>query len=149
MKKREELLKSCHTYVNERILRLEASVRDLEHDLGNETKSSAGDKYETSREMINAEISQLERQLKEFKKLKGILSLPQLQKASTAIQLGSIVITNAANYFVAIPVGEVNIDKEKFYAIGINSPMAQLLNGKQKGDVFTFREKEVKILDVY
>lgn len=149
MKKREELLKSCHTYVNERILRLEASVRDLEHDLGNETKSSAGDKYETSREMINAEISQLERQLKEFKKLKGILSLPQLQKASTAIQLGSIVITNAANYFVAIPVGEVNINKEKFYAIGINSPMAQLLNGKQKGDVFTFREKEVKILDVY
>ena len=149
MKEREELLKSCHTYVNERILRLEASVRDLEHDLGNETKSSAGDKYETSREMINAEISQLERQLKEFKKLKGILSLPQLQKASTAIQLGSIVITNAANYFVAIPVGEVNIDKEKFYAIGINSPMAQLLNGKQKGDVFTFREKEVKILDVY
>ncbi|TXK78581.1 transcription elongation factor [Mesonia sp. K4-1] len=146
---REELLRSCHTYVNERILRLEASVRDLEHDLGNETKSSAGDKYETSREMINAEISQLERQLKEFKKLKGILSLPQLQKASTAIQLGSIVITNAANYFVAIPVGEVNIDKEKFYAIGINSPMAQLLNGKQKGDVFTFREKEVKILDVY
>ena len=149
MKVREELLRSCHTYVNERILRLEASVRDLEHDLGNETKSSAGDKYETSREMINAEISQLERQLKEFKKLKGILSLPQLQKASTAIQLGSIVITNAANYFVAIPVGEVNIDKEKFYAIGINSPMAQLLNGKQKGDVFTFREKEVKILDVY
>ena len=149
MKKREELLKSCHTYVNERILRLEASVRDLEHDLGNETKSSAGDKYETSREMINAEISQLDRQLKEFKKLKGILSLPQLQKASTAIQLGSIVITNTANYFLAIPVGEVNINKEKFYAIGINSPMAQLLNGKQKGDVFTFREKEVKILDVY
>jgi len=149
VKKREELLKSCHTYVNERILRLEASVRDLEHDLGNETKSSAGDKYETSREMINAEISQLERQLKEFKKLKGILSLPQLQKASTAIQLGSIVKTNTANYFLAIPVGEVNIDKEKFYAIGINSPMAQLLNGKQKGDVFTFREKEVKILDVY
>lgn len=149
MKKREELLKSCHTYVNERILRLEASVRDLEHDLGNETKSSAGDKYETSREMINAEISQLERQLKEFKKLKGILSLPQLQKASTAIQLGSIVKTNTANYFLAIPVREVNIDKEKFYAIGINSPMAQLLNGKQKGDVFTFREKEVKILDVY
>ena len=149
MKKREELLKSCHTYVNERILRLEASVRDLEHDLGNETKSSAGDKYETSREMINAEISQLDRQLKEFKKLKGILSLPQLQKASTAIQLGSIVITNTANYFLAIPVGEVNINKEKFYAIGVNSPMAQLLNGKQKGDVFTFREKEVKILDVY
>ena len=149
MKERKELLKSCHTYVNERILRLEASVRDLEHDLGNETKSSAGDKYETSREMINAEISQLERQLKEFKKLKGILSLPQLQKASTAIQLGSIVKTNTANYFLAIPVGQVNLDKEKFYAIGINSPMAQLLNGKQKGDVFTFREKEVKILDVY
>ena len=149
MKEREELLKSCHTYVNERILRLEASVRDLEHDLSNETKSSAGDKYETSREMINTEISQLERQLKEFKKLKGILSLPQLQKTSATIQLGSIVVTNTANYFVAIPVGEVNINKEKFYAIGINSPMAQLLNGKQKGDVFTFREKEVKILDVY
>jgi len=149
VKEREQLLEACYTYVNKRIMRLETSVRDLEHDLANETKSSAGDKYETSREMINAEISQLEQQLKEFKKLKGILSLPQLQKAFTTIQLGSIVKTNAANYFMAIPVGEINLNKEKFYAIGINSPMAQLLNGKQKDDVFAFREKEIKILDVH
>ena len=50
---------------------------------------------------------------------------------------------------MAIPVGEINLNKEKFYAIGINSPMAQLLNGKQKDDVFAFREKEIKILDVH
>ncbi|MDQ7916683.1 transcription elongation factor [Mesonia sp. MT50] len=148
MKEREELLKSCHTYVNERILRLETSVWDLERDLGNETKSSAGDKYETSREMINAEISQLESQLQEFKKLQEILQLPNLQKSGKKIQLGSIVTTSAANYFLAIPAGEIKLEKQNFYGIGINSPIAKLLLGKQKGDRFNFHQEDIKILSV-
>ena len=142
---REKLLAKCADYVEERVSRLQSSIKDLEHDLGNETKSSAGDKYETSREMMNTEINKLQNQLLSFKKLKEVLAVIENRKASTTIQLGSIVKTDAANYFISIPVGEIKVEEEKFYAIGLNSPIGKLLLGKQEGEQFTFQQKEFSI----
>ena len=142
---REKLLAKCADYVEERVSRLQSSIKDLEHDLGNETKSSAGDKYETSREMINTEINKLQNQLQSFKKLKEVLAVIENRKASTTVQLGSIVKTDAANYFISIPVGEIKVEEEKFYAIGLNSPIGKLLLGKQEREQFTFQQKEFSI----
>ena len=142
---REKLLVKCADYVEERVSRLQSSIKDLEHDLGNETKSSAGDKYETSREMINTEINKLQNQLQSFKKLKEVLAVIENRKASTTVQLGSIVKTSAANYFISIPVGEIMVEEEKFYAIGLNSPIGKLLLGKQEGEQFVFQQKEFSI----
>ena len=142
---REKLLAKCADYVEERVSRLQSSIKDLEHDLGNETKSSAGDKYETSREMINTEINKLQNQLQSFKKLKEVLAVIENRKASTTVQLGSIVKTSAANYFISIPVGEIMVEEEKFYAIGLNSPIGKLLFGKQEGEQFVFQQKEFSI----
>lgn len=142
---REKLLAKCADYVEERVSRLQSSIKDLEHDLGNETKSSAGDKYETSREMMNTEINKLQNQLQSFKKLKEVLAVIENRKASTTVQLGSIVKTSAANYFISIPVGEIMVEEEKFYAIGLNSPIGKLLLGKQEGEKFIFQQKEFSI----
>ena len=142
---REKLLAKCADYVEERVSRLQSSIKDLEHDLGNETKSSAGDKYETSREMMNTEINKLQNQLQSFKKLKEVLAVIENRKASTTVQLGSIVKTSAANYFISIPVGEIMVEEEKFYAIGLNSPIEKLLLGKQEGEQFVFQQKEFSI----
>ena len=142
---REKLLAKCADYVEERVSRLQSSIKDLEHDLGNETKSSAGDKYETSREMMNTEINKLQNQLQSFKKLKEVLAVIENRKASTTVQLGSIVKTSAANYFISIPVGEIKVEEEKFYAIGLNSPIGKLFLGKQEGEQFIFQQKEFSI----
>ena len=142
---REKLLAKCVDYVEERVSRLQSSIKDLEHDLGNETKSSAGDKYETSREMMNTEINKLQNQLQSFKKLKEVLAVIENRKASTTVQLGSIVKTSAANYFISIPVGEIKVEEEKFYAIGLNSPIGKLFLGKQEGEQFIFQQKEFSI----
>ena len=142
---REKLLAKCADYVEERVSRLQSSIKDLEHDLGNETKSSAGDKYETSREMMNTEINKLQNQLQSFKKLKEVLAVIENRKVSTTVQLGSIVKTDAANYFISIPVGEIKVEEEKFYAIGLNSPIGKLLLGKEKGEQFIFQQKEFSI----
>tara|TARA_B100000945_G_scaffold145410_1_gene116379 strand:+ start:125 stop:568 length:444 start_codon:yes stop_codon:yes gene_type:complete len=142
---REKLLAKCADYVEERVSRLQSSIKDLEHDLGNETKSSAGDKYETSREMMNTEINKLQNQLQSFKKLKEVLAVIENRKASTTVQLGSIVKTDAANYFISIPVGEIKVEEEKFYAIGLNSPIGKLFLGKQEGEQFIFQQKEFSI----
>lgn len=146
---KEHLFTACKDYLEERINRIQSSLEDLNEALQNETKSSAGDKYETSREMINTEVNKLSVQLQQFKKLQAILDMSRNRTKSNTVQLGSAVKTSAANYFLAIPAGEINSGKEKFYAIGVNSPVAQALMGKAVSENFSFNGKENKILEIF
>ena len=123
-------------------------MKDLEESLENESKSSAGDKYETGREMINLEFGKLNGQLMEFRKLQETLLKAWRNVPATNIQLGSLVKTSVANYFIAIPAGEISDGTEKFYAIGANSPVAQALLGKKKGAQFNFNGTMNRITSV-
>lgn len=156
MKKKKRKLKNnktllfdkCRDYLKERINRIKSSLTDLDEALANETKSSAGDKYETSREMINAEINQLSGQLKQFKEQEEILELAIQRKESGKIQLGSLVKTTTANYLICISVGKLEVEHETYFAIGANSPIAKNMLGKTEGDSFSFQQKEVFIREV-
>ena len=98
--------------------------------------------------MMNAEINKLQQQLQEFRKLEEVLAVASQRKVSENIQLGSIVTTNLANYFLAIPVGELKFQTESYYGIGINSPIGKLMLGKTKGDTVFFQQQEIKIESV-
>lgn len=121
-------------------------MKDLEESLENEFKSSAGDKYETGREMINLEFDKLTGQLGEFRKLERTLTMARRKAPANTIQLGSLVKTSVANYFIVIPAGEILDGNEKFYAIGANSPVAQALLGKKVKESFDFNGNTNEIL---
>ena len=74
---KEKLLKKCFEAVDERIKSAENAIISAKEASQDDTKSSAGDKYETTREMMQQEISRNEAQLYEAKKLKH--SLLQIQ----------------------------------------------------------------------
>ena len=146
---KERLYKACEAYVEERIKRIEDAMAGLESDLENETKSSAGDKYETGREMINLEINKLAEQLQQFKNLRNTLNVAKSRTNNGSAQLGTAVKTNMANYFIAIPADRIIVDGEEYFAIGANSPIAQLLLHKKAGEEITFNGKSAEILEVF
>ena len=146
---KERLYKACEAYVEERIKRIEAAMAGLESDLENETKSSAGDKYETGREMINLEINKLAEQLQQFKNLRNTLNVAKSRTNNGSAQLGTAVKTNMANYFIAIPADRIILDGDEYFAIGANSPIAQLLLHKKAGEEITFNGKSAEILEVF
>lgn len=146
---KEKLYKACEAYVDERIKRIEAAMAGLESDLENETKSSAGDKYETGREMINLEINKLAEQLQQFKNLRNTLNVAKSRTNNGSAQLGTAVKTNMANYFIAIPADRIIVDGDEYFAIGANSPIAQLLLHKKAGEEITFNGKSAEILEVF
>ncbi len=146
---KEKLYKACEAYVEERIKRIEAAMAGLESDLENETKSSAGDKYETGREMINLEWNKLAEQVQQFKNLRNTLSIAKDRMNNGSAQLGTAVKTNMANYFIAIPANRIIVDGDEYFAIGANSPIAQLLLHKKAGEEITFNGKTAKILEVF
>ena len=67
---------------------------------------------------------------------------------SAIAKLGSLIITNKANYFLAISAGEIRIDNKAYYAISPSSPIGQLLLGRQLGDTINFA-KEMLIKAIY
>lgn len=146
---KKQLFAQCRSYVDLRVQRILTSIADLEESLLNESKSSAGDKYETGREMINIEYEKLSGQLQEFQKLEATLTMAERKTPSKSVELGSAVRTTGANYFIAIPAGELRSGDEKFYAIGTNAPIAQALLGKMEGDEIVFNSKSSKIISIF
>jgi len=145
---RIKLIQACEEYLNKRIAVVKKAMNGLKEDLENESKSSAGDKYETGREMINIEWNKLTVQLNEYDRLSQILKRIEDHKPTNKVVLGSLVKTDAANYFISIPAGEIIAGNQKGYAVGVKAPIAQQLLGKEEGDHYTMNGKEFRILNV-
>lgn len=145
---KEEVLKYCTTVVDQRIAEVEFAIKDADDALANDTKSSAGDKYETSREMVQQDINRYQKQLtlaqNDLSTLQKIDSLKQNER----IGLGSLVQTNMGLYFISISIGLLKIDGESIYAISPVSPLGQILMGKSAGETITFNNKEQELLSV-
>lgn len=139
---------SCCDFVHNRNTNIQNNIKGLQESLTSETKSSAGDKHETGRAMIQLELEKLADQQKETRKLQEALSKIDIDKLSSAICLGSIVFTNQHNYFIGISAGEIIIDKLMFYAISPNTPIGKLLFGKVTGAIIDFRGQKITIIKV-
>lgn len=140
-----QLITGCRKYVEDRIARILSGIADLEAALKLETKCTVGDKYETGRAMVTLEFEKLSSQLDQFKRLKETLTLIDPEKKTDKIGFGSIVKTTAANYFISIPAGEVIVDEQKYFAVGVNSPVAQAIIGKSEGEGFELNGKKNRI----
>lgn len=143
-----QLLQLCTTSLNTRLQSVLAVIEDIKQSLQSETKSSAGDKHETGRAMLQLEREKAGHQLAEIEKTKQILSKINTESTSKNIGLGSVVFTTTSNYFISISAGEFKVEDDTFYAISANTPIGQLLFGKSVGDVINFRNLEFKITKV-
>ncbi len=138
----------CVDFVENRFNTIQNTISEIQESLTSETKSSAGDKHETGRAMLQLEREKAGNQLAEIQKIKENLSKISISKTSEVIGLGSVVYTNKSNYFIAISAGEIKVENELFYAISSNTPIGQLLLGKTMGDAVLFREQRFKIINV-
>ncbi|MBT1702702.1 3-oxoacyl-ACP synthase [Chryseosolibacter indicus] len=139
----------CQEYLAKRIQTCEQALALLHQDIEEETKSSAGDKYETGRSMIQLEMEKHNNQLAESIKLKNQLDRikPALHN-SNVIQPGSLVITDQGNYYLSISAGQVVIDNKNYLCISPSSPIGLSLSQAAKGQAVQFNTRSFKILDV-
>jgi transcription elongation GreA/GreB family factor len=148
MNTKEALYNKCQDFINKRLEVIQKTISDIQNSLQSETKSSAGDKHETGRAMLQLEREKAGNQLAELQKLKAILSKINVNIKHQKIALGSVVKTSNLNYFIAISAGEFNINGAHFYAISVSTPMAQLLISKEVGNTICFRSKEFVITEI-
>ena len=142
------LFKQCEAFVNKRLQTVEEIISSNQNALQSETKSSAGDKHETGRAMLQLEMEKAGQQLSGIIKMKETLSKINIEKVSEIAHLGSIVETNKGSFFLSISAGNIIIKGKNYFAVSVSSPIGNLLLGKKSGDIFIFNDKKNTILGI-
>ena len=142
---KEALYNQCKEFVNSKLATIEKTIKSNQEGLASETKSSAGDKHETGRAMLQLEMEKAGQQLYGVTEMKLVLERINIQEVSSVCKMGSIVKTNTINYFLAISAGKIVVENEIFYAVSAKSPIGQSLLGKKKNDTLQFNGNEYNI----
>lgn len=135
----------CKSFIEDRLARIQTNISSIQESLSSETKSSAGDKHETGRAMLQLEREKLGVQLAEAETTKQLLSKVIIDTKSEKIRLGSLVQSSKANYFLSISAGEFKTSETSIFCISIGTPIGQLLLGKSVGDKIVFNDEEISI----
>ena len=133
-----DLLVHCQQYVQQRIDTARQAMEAAQESANSESKSSAGDKYETGRAMAQLERDRHAQLLAEALKLEQDLNRLNVEKQHETVQPGSLVFTNRGAFFISISAGKLSLDGTDYFAVSPASPIATALAGRKTGDEITF-----------
>lgn len=145
---KQRLIESCLSLLqNKKNLALE-QLRELQESANSETKSSMGDKYETSRAMVMLEKEKAASQLEVIEK--HIQALRQIKPVITSeIKSGSVINLSDQSYFIAASLGKMQFESQDIFVISAVSPIGKALLGKKQGDTLSFQNRDLTIEEVF
>lgn len=138
----------CLAAIDQRIDNARQAMAMSQEAANEETKSAAGDKYETTRAMMQLEIEKDSAQLAEAQKLRQVLLQINPAKSFGTIQTGSLVLTSEGNFYVAVSAGQFVVDGQTYVAISSASPIGAKMMGLKQGDRFQWNKKDYVITTV-
>ncbi len=138
---KKELYNLCVAYVRRSMDAAELAIQEAQQSSNNDTKSSAGDKYETGREMAQQETNRNLAQLNEANKLMVALNRIGVSGIATIAEPGSVIITNNGNFYLAISAGSLQVGGKTYFAVSPASPVGLKFSGKSAGDTFSLNGK--------
>lgn len=144
-----QLYEACKQFLADRLNTLKARQKSIQESLQSETKSTAGDKHETGRAMLQLEREKTGNQLAALQQQLELLQKVVLEETSEFVRMGSLVETNHGLFFIAISKGLITLNQQNYFAIAPNAPIGKLLLGKQVGSSFDFNAKNYIIKEVY
>lgn len=114
----------------------------------NETKSTAGDKHDVSKSMMQLEQEKLSAQLNQLKDQKKVLSQIEVSKDYQKVRFGSLVETNHGNFYISISSRPIEINDEIFQIISLISPIGRMMQNMEPGSRFEFMGKSYQITGI-
>ncbi|WP_321297988.1 hypothetical protein [Marinifilum fragile] len=143
-----DLYNKVQELIQSKIKTNQESLSALKESVGNETKSTAGDKHETGRAMMHLEQEKVMRQLANNQKLKSIVDRINPKINNETVQLGSLVITNHLSFYVLAGLGQMELNGQNYFIVSFQSELVQAFKGKRKGDNLTFKGQNYTIQEI-
>ncbi|MCW3463914.1 hypothetical protein [Chitinophaga nivalis] len=145
---KQQLKQFCETLITQRIDIARAASTHAQQAANQEEKSSAGDKYETSRAMGHLEKDMYTRQLAENLKELARLQEVDTSRIYTLAAAGAVITCTHISFFIAAGLGKQEVDGRTIIFLSPYSPLAKTLQGKKAGDSFLFNKELLTITTV-
>ena len=147
--KLKEILKAeCIRLLEERINEAGKAMLSAQEAANSEGKSSAGDKYETSRAMGQQDRDMNARQLEQARKDLVYVQSLNVSRTSKSIEVGSLVYCKEGIFFLAAGLGSMDVDNDHIHIISPAAPLANLLLHKNAGEKISMNGKLFEIVEV-
>jgi|ERR1700741_2850161 len=131
---KDKVYLTCLIILDEKIASLEGVIAGLAEGAENDSKSSAGDKHETSRAMMQIEQEKAGLQLREARDQKGVLLQTGVNPALQWIAKGSLVKTDKCFLFVCIALGRIRVEGLEVICLSHLSPLGKKLMGLKQNE---------------
>ncbi len=145
---KRKILTTCLQQVTDKLKNLKGAIADLQESAGEDSKSSVGDKYETSRAMIHLEQENLMTQYNELTKVHGLLSQIRSDSVLDVGMVGALIETNNGNFYISVGLGKIEIDGYNVFAIAPNSPIGSAFLGKKAGSKIELNGRDYVITKI-
>jgi transcription elongation GreA/GreB family factor len=140
---------ACLAHLRMRLEAARAGMADAQESSNSETKSSAGDKYETGREMANQERGRHAAQLHEVQQLLVALQKINPELPSDTVRPGALVTSSLGLFYLSVAAGKLRTaEGQEFLAVSPAAPVVLALSGKRAGEEVVFNGKKVAVLAV-
>jgi transcription elongation GreA/GreB family factor len=145
---KKKLQQACHDSLAKREAAIREALREAQASVNEETKSSAGDKHETGRAMMQLETEKLSGQLREVLQEQEKLQQISPDKKCFKVEPGALVITDSLKLYISISAGKLLIEKDEYFALSAQTPLGRVASGKQTGDTFAFQQRTYQIFSI-
>ena len=134
---------ACHAFIEQRIAAARTAMRAAQESSSSETKSSAGDKYETGREMANAERDRNAAHMQQAQQLQAELARISPDAPCDTVRPGALVRTSLGRFYISISAGQ--LPGTDVFAVSPAAPVAVVLKGLRVGQEAVFNGKTLRI----
>jgi len=146
---KQKLKDACLASLYQRIAHIEQAMLEARESANSEEKSSAGDKYETSRAMGHLAQEMQSRQLEDARQELDSINRLNTTSLFTTASTGAVVICPEVIFYISLGLGNAEIDGHKIMLLSPKAPIATLLHQKKEGDSFVFNKKTIQIQTIF
>ncbi len=146
---KEHIKQHCLSVINEKIAGLQSAITSVNESANNETKSSAGDKHETAKAMMQLEQEKLSKQLSDLQNQYNDLDKIDCSTSSAIIRKGSLIETDKGWFFISVGLGKLQFDNKVVFAVSEQSPIGKFLLEKNFGATFEFNGISYSVKSVH
>ena len=146
---RSTVVAAFQTALTEAVQEARSAMEELSSSLGKETKSTAGDKHETGRAMVQREMEQAGERLARCEVMHAVASRLDLDRTRTSVGPGAIVVSGETRLLIGVGLGPFEVPGiGRFHAISADAPIAVALSNGRAGEQREFRGRSWVIQSV-
>lgn len=145
---RARIWEASEQWIGQRRQAAQVAMEAAQESANGESKSSAGDKYETGRAMAQNDRNLYASQWAQWNDLSQQLTRFKNPPADHHVSPGSLIETTLGWFWLSVSLGRLPMDDLTITILSASSPLGKTLVGKKTGDSFSFQGNEGNILGV-